>query len=74
MKSYRCYFADRNSRVRAFRHIACADDAAAMTVASRLLKQNRYAGVELWHRNQFVGELLYGADPNPVAEAAGAAL
>jgi hypothetical protein len=70
MKSYRCYFSDRNSHVRAFRHIACADDAAAMTIASRLLKQNLYAGAELWHRDQFVGQLLCGADPNAVTEAA----
>jgi hypothetical protein len=69
MKSYRCYFSDRNLRVRAFRHIACADDAAAMTIASSLLKQNLYAAAELWHRDTFVGQLPYGADPNAVAEA-----
>jgi len=73
MKSYRCYFSDRNARVRAFRHIACAGDAAALTIASRLLKQNLYAGAELWHRDRFVGQLLYGADPNAVAEAVNSA-
>ena len=69
MKSYRCYFSDRNSRVRAFRHIACADDTAAMMIASRLLKQNLYAGAELWHRDRFVGQMLYEAEAIAVGEA-----
>ena len=69
MKSYRCYFSDRNARVKAFRHIACTSDEAALTIASRLLKQNLYAAAELWHRDTFVGQLLYGVDPDAAAEA-----
>ena len=72
MKSYRCYFSDRNARVRAFRHIACAGDDAAMTIASRLLKQNLYAAAELWHRDRFVGQMLYEAEAVAAAETAAA--
>jgi hypothetical protein len=63
MKTYRCYFLDGNSRVRAFRHIVCADDAAAMTRAVSLLKQNRCHAAELWHRAQWVGQWQRGLDP-----------
>jgi hypothetical protein len=63
MKTYRCYFLDQNSRVRAFRHIACADDEVAMTKAGNLLKQNLYQAAELWHRERWVGQWQRGSDP-----------
>ena len=70
MRSYRCYFSGRSCRVRAFRHIACGGDAAAMTIASQLLKQNLYAAAELWHRDRFVGQMLYEAEAIAAVEAA----
>ena len=62
MKTYRCFFLDRNSRVRASRHIVCADDTAAMTKAHNLLKQNLYHAAELWHREHWVGQWRRGSD------------
>jgi hypothetical protein len=70
MKSYRCYFSDRDSRLRAIRHIVCADHADAIAIASRLLKQNLYTAAELWHCDQFIGQLLNESDAKAVAEAA----
>jgi hypothetical protein len=70
MKSYRCYFSDHDSRLRAIRHIVCADHADAIAIASRLLKQNLYAAGELWHRDQLIWQLLHESDAKAATEAA----
>lgn len=62
MKTYRCYFLDQNSRVRAFRIIGSASDNAAITVAANLLKENSYSGVELWHREHWVAQWQNGLE------------
>src|SRR5579863_4036138 len=71
MKSYRCYFSDRDSRLRAIRHIVCADHADAIAIASRLLKQNLYTAAGLWHCDQFIGQLLNESDAKAVGGIAG---
>jgi hypothetical protein len=68
MKTYRCYFLDENSRVRALRSIACADDDAAMTRAANLLKQNPYSSVELWHRDRWVAQWQNRSKPKGANE------
>ena len=68
MKTYRCCFRNQNSRVRAFRHIGCADDPAATTVATNLLKQNLYSGVELLHRERRIAQGQNGSEPKRANE------
>jgi hypothetical protein len=68
VKTYRCYFLDQNSRVRAIRIIACADDDAAMTAAGNLLKQNPFSGAELWHRERWVAQWQNGSEPKRANE------
>lgn len=72
MKTYRCYFLDQNSRVRAFRHIACADDDAAMNKVGNLLNQNTYRAAELWHRERWVGKWQRGSGPERAREESNA--
>ena len=63
MKTYRCYFLDQDSRVRASRQIACADDDAAVKVAANLLKQYAFWAAELWYRERRVGQWQRGLHP-----------
>ena len=73
MKSYRCSFMDRSSRVQALSHMACASDLAAITTASNMLRQNHHAAAELWRGERWVARLLYEPDPRAIADAAHAA-
>ena len=63
MKTYRCYFLDGNARVQASRHIACADDDAAISRAANLMKGNSFSGAELWHRGRWVAQWQNGSEP-----------
>jgi hypothetical protein len=69
MGSYRCHLSDHSRREVAFLQITCADDAAAIAIATRLLHKDLYATAELWHGSRFVSHLWHQPDPEAVAEA-----
>jgi hypothetical protein len=58
MKTYSCYFIDRTLRVLAHEKVPCADDRAAVSVASDMLNQRTCAGIEVWDRERCVAQLL----------------
>ena len=54
MEEYRAYFVGRDGHFIGFEPIVCADDAAAIESAKRLV--NRH-GIELWNGARLVGRL-----------------
>ena len=54
MEEYRAYFVGRDGHFNGFEPIVCADDAAAIESAKRLV--NRH-GIELWNGARLVGRL-----------------
>jgi hypothetical protein len=54
MEEYRAYFVGRDGHFNGYEPIVCADDAAAIENAKRLV--NRH-GIEIWNRARLVGRL-----------------
>ncbi len=46
MTEYRAYLLGRNGHIEGFEPLSCADDAAAIVAAKRLIGPH---GVEIWH-------------------------
>jgi len=62
MRTYSCYFIDRNLRPLKSDKIECDDDNAAVVAAEKLLSQRTCAGIEVWDRGRYVAQLL--REPN----------
>jgi len=58
MKTYNCYFIDRNLRPLRSENLECDDDSKAVLAAEMLLKQRSCAGIEVWDRGRYVAQLL----------------
>ena len=58
MKTYSCYFIDRNLRPLNSEKLECDDDDAAVLAAEKLLNQRACAGIEVWDRGRYVAQLL----------------
>jgi hypothetical protein len=56
MTCYRCHLMDAQDRTRALEDLDCADDAAALLEAERLLAAWGYHAVELWRQERLVGK------------------
>jgi len=48
MRSYRCYFFDKDGRIAGVEIVLCPDDAAAEEMARDLQRQRGSFSVELW--------------------------
>lgn len=58
MKTYNCYFIDRNLRPLKSENLECDDDRTAVQAAASLLKHRSCAGIEVWDRGRYVAQLL----------------